>query len=99
MEGLIWLLVFAGFFYLMMRFGCGAHMVHGRHGGGSSHDHGAAGEGGKDPVCGMQVAADRGYTKMHAGTRYWFCSKSCLEKFEAEPAKYTDAAREQEKPT
>jgi YHS domain-containing protein len=99
MEGLIWLLAFAGFFYLMMRFGCGAHMVHGRHGGGSSHDHGAGGEGGKDPVCGMQVAADRGYTKMHAGTRYWFCSKSCLEKFEAEPAKYAGVARAEEKPT
>jgi YHS domain-containing protein len=94
MEGLIWLLVFAGLFYVMMRFGCGAHMVHGRHGGGSGHGDGAGGEGGKDPVCGMQVAADRGYTKMHAGTRYWFCSKSCLEKFEAEPAKYAGAARE-----
>jgi YHS domain-containing protein len=47
----------------------------------------------------MQVAADSGYTKMHAGTRYWFCSKACLEKFEAEPAKYAGAAREQEKPT
>ncbi|HSD42571.1 MAG TPA: YHS domain-containing protein [Burkholderiales bacterium] len=94
MEGLIWLLVFAGLFYVMMRFGCGAHMVHGRHGG----EHGAGGEGGKDPVCGMQVAADGGYTKMHAGTRYWFCSKTCLEKFEAEPAKYAGAARQQEKP-
>jgi YHS domain-containing protein len=99
MEGLIWLLVVAGLFYVMMRFGCGAHMVHGRHGGGSGHEHGAGGEGGKDPVCGMQVAADSGYTKMHAGTRYWFCSKSCLEKFEAEPGKYAAATRKQEQPT
>jgi hypothetical protein len=28
-EGLIWPLVFAGFFYFMVRFGCGAHMAHG----------------------------------------------------------------------
>jgi YHS domain-containing protein len=99
MEGLIWLLAFAGFFYLMMRFGCGTHMVHGRHGGRSGHGRGTGGEGGKDPVCGMQVAADSGYTKMHAGTRYWFCSKPCLEKFDAEPARYATGTRKQEKPT
>ena len=33
MRGLLTLLLFGGFFYLMMRFGCGAHMVHGGHGG------------------------------------------------------------------
>ncbi|MEE9598461.1 MAG: hypothetical protein V3V96_16940 [Acidiferrobacterales bacterium] len=36
MEGLFSLLLFAGIFYLMMRFGCGAHMVHG-HGGHGGH--------------------------------------------------------------
>ena len=57
MEGLIWLLVFAGLFYVMMRFGCGAHMVHGRHGG-LGHEHGAGGEGGTDPVCVLALLAD-----------------------------------------
>jgi len=33
MEGLLWLLVIAGLFYVMMRFGCGAHMIHGGHAG------------------------------------------------------------------
>jgi hypothetical protein len=28
MEGLLWLLIWAALFYFMMRFGCGAHMVH-----------------------------------------------------------------------
>ena len=88
MEGLIGLLVFGVLFYLMMRSGCGAHMVHG-HGG--AHGGPGAEGGGKDPVCGMQVAADSGYTKMHAGTRFWFCAKSCLEKFEADPGKYAPA--------
>ena len=37
MEGLLSLLLFAGLFYLMMRFGCGAHMVHG-HKGHSGHE-------------------------------------------------------------
>jgi len=85
-EGLIWLLVIAGLFYFMMRFGCGAHMVHGGHGGHGGHDEADAA--GKDPVCGMPVEAGTGYTKAHAGARYWFCSRSCLEKFEAEPQKY-----------
>ncbi len=29
MRGLLSLLVYAALFYLMMRFGCGAHVVHG----------------------------------------------------------------------
>lgn len=88
MEGLIGLLVFAALFYLMMRFGCGAHMVHGH--GGAHGGHGAE-QNGRDPVCGMQVAADSGYTKMHRGARLRFCSKNCLDKFEADPGKYAPA--------
>jgi len=34
MEGLGSLLLFAALFYFMMRFGCGAHMVHGHGRGG-----------------------------------------------------------------
>ncbi len=44
MDGLLSFLLFAGLFYLMMRFGCGAHMVHGHgHGHGSGHDGGRPG--------------------------------------------------------
>jgi hypothetical protein len=61
MGGILWLLVFAVFFYLMMRFGCGAHMVHGGHGAGSEAGMDHRGHGGsvaetskdvsrKDPV-------------------------------------------------
>lgn len=32
MEGLFSLLLFAVFFYVMMRFGCGSHISHGGHG-------------------------------------------------------------------
>ena len=42
--------------------------------------------------CGVRVAADRGYSMTHAGTRRWFCSKTCLDKFEADPAKYAAPA-------
>ena len=31
MEAFITLIVFAVFFYVMMRFGCGAHVIHGNH--------------------------------------------------------------------
>lgn len=72
----------------MMRFGCGAHMAHG------GHDETDAA--GKDPVCGMQVEAGKGYTKSHAGTRYWFCSRNCLDKFEAAPQKYLAAGAEED---
>jgi len=87
MDGLISLLLFAGFFYFMMRFGCGAHMVHG-YGGHAGHDHGNAATSDTDPVCGMPVAADRGYTKVLDGRSFRFCSRKCLDKFEANPEQY-----------
>lgn len=56
MDRLLSFLVFAAFFYLMMRFGCGAHMVHGNHGGhGHEGNQGADKGSAKDPVCGMPV--------------------------------------------
>lgn len=79
MEGLGSLLLFAAFFYFMMRFGCGAHMVHGHSHSSQKH---------QDPVCGIEVAMDKGYGKMHEGTLYRFCSRSCLDKFEADPGRY-----------
>jgi len=90
MRGLLTLLLYAGLFYLMMRFGCGAHMVHG-HG-----NHGHEGHGGsrprdgstKDPVCGMMVEPGQGYTKNHEGRVLHFCSRKCLDSFEAEPQRY-----------
>jgi len=95
MEGLLSLLLFAAFFYFMMRFGCGAHMVHG-HGGGGHGEHAGHGEHGgraqtgstRDPVCGMDVAPGQGYTKTYAGREYRLCSRACLDKFEANPDQY-----------
>lgn len=85
MEGLLWFLILGGLFYFMMRYGCGAHMVHGH--GGYAGNGGSEGEH-TDPVCGMAVAADQGYGKMHHGTLYRFCSRNCLDKFEADPERY-----------
>ncbi|HQS58767.1 MAG: hypothetical protein B7Y56_10700 [Gallionellales bacterium 35-53-114] len=94
MEGLISLLLFAGAFYLMMRYGCGSHMIHGSHG---SHGGGSGGDASsKDPVCGMEVGPDMGYTKVHEQHTYRFCSRNCLDKFEADPGKYVSIAKQED---
>ena len=64
LENVLYFLVFAGLFFLMMRFGCGAHIM------GHAHQHGGARPDGHgddanlrwvppgqavDPVCGMTV--------------------------------------------
>jgi YHS domain-containing protein len=105
MSGLMSLLVFAAFFYLIMRFGCGSHMVHGSHrghGGREGHGHHGTAAGGvkpgltaRDPVCSMEVdPAQGGYTETYQGRQYHFCSRRCLDRFDDEPQRcaYTPAA-------
>jgi len=84
MEGVFSLLLYAGVFYFLMRFGCGAHMTHGHH---------------KkkvttiptiDPVCGAEVGEEQGYGKLQSGHLYRFCSKDCLNEFDIDPDKYID---------
>ncbi len=41
-----------------------------------------------DPVCGMDVAAGKGYQVDHNGQVYQFCSQGCQRKFKANPAQY-----------
>ena len=90
MEGLISLLAFAGLFYVMMRFGCGAHMTHGHKSRHATHDNGNAKR--IDPVCGMEVKTEEGYGKMHKKDLYRFCSRKCLDKFEDNPGRYIQTA-------
>ena len=88
MEGLLSMLLFAGLFFVVMRFGCGAHMMHGNHG---SHDYDKKNKNQQryiDPVCGMEVDIELGYGKMHDGNLYRFCSRDCLDKFETDPGQY-----------
>ena len=83
MDGLFSFLLFAVLFYVMMRFGCGAHMVHGNHG-----KHSQAKSQDTDPVCGNEVQTEAGYGKMENGTLYRFCSKECLDTFDSNPKRY-----------
>jgi Cu+-exporting ATPase len=43
-----------------------------------------------DPVCGMQVAKTSPRHVDHHGTRHWFCSDGCRDKFVADPDKYPE---------
>jgi len=46
----------------------------------------------KDPVCGMTVSEERAADRReHEGTAYYFCCKSCGEKFYADPGRYLKA--------
>jgi len=93
LKSLGWLIVWGGFFYFMMRHGCGAHMM-GGHGG---HDHSQGrdaltGDGVKDPVCGMIVNPKKASAAaVHRGSTHYFCSTDCRDKFEASPEKYVGA--------
>lgn len=53
-----------------------------------------------DPVCGMTAnPTDAAGSFEHAGATYYFCSKSCLEKFKANPDKFlAPKTAEAEKP-
>ena len=104
MDSLIYFLLWAGLFMLMMRFGCGAHVMGHGHGHSRNHDHDherdsqargalvAAPERDVDPVCGMTVATAGAKSAVHAGRAYYFCSPDCREKFEAAPASYATRA-------
>jgi Cu+-exporting ATPase len=44
----------------------------------------------KDPVCGMQVEPSTAAAKtQYQGKTVYFCSEACKQKFEANPAQYT----------
>jgi hypothetical protein len=69
MDGLLSFLLLAGFFYLMMRFGCGAHMIH-RHG--RKHADESEKKETIAPVCQRVLPDHQGYGKMHKGVLYRF---------------------------
>lgn len=105
MSTLLYFLVWAGLIAVMMRFGCGAHVM--GHGHGSGHDKDPGSEGGAanrtgpprwvppekdvDPVCRMTVATKDAKSSVHKGAVYYFCSTACREKFEASPDGFLSA--------
>ena len=97
MGTLLYFAVFAGFFFLMMRFGCGSHVMGHGHGGHADHgDHEGHGAGWKppvtevDPVCRMTVTTATAKSTVYKGRIYYFCSAEHRDQFEAAPDRYSD---------
>ena len=96
MDSLLYFLLFAGLFFVMMRFGCGAHVM------GHGHGHAGPGDGqdGSPPsapqwiapeydidvVCGMTVEPASAKSSVYGGKVYYFCAEECRQKFEVNPA-------------
>jgi Cu+-exporting ATPase len=42
-----------------------------------------------DPICGMEINEDNAAGKSHyQGNEYYFCSETCKERFDLDPAEY-----------
>jgi len=92
MTAIVYFLLWAALIFVMMRFGCGAHVL--------GHGHHHRGTGGRtggeitppreatDPVCGMTVEPGTAKSSVYDGRVYYFCSHDCREKFEATPLAY-----------
>ena len=87
LGGLLWLVIWGGLFYFMMRAGgCGMH----GHGG---HGHGSKPGKTVDPVCGMELdMTDETIVQRHSGQIYYFCSRKCVENFNRTPMTYLGPA-------
>ncbi len=97
MEALLYFIVWGAAIFVMMRFGCGAHVM------GHSRKHGQTEESPKpdsselrwvppetdiDPVCGKAVSTGQAKATVHAGNVYYLCSRECREVFEVAPELY-----------
>ena len=97
-ANILYFVFFAGLFALMMRFGCGAHVMGHRGKQDDSslnepHDRVANISAnpraqGTDPVCGMSVHQTQAKSAVYKGHAYYFCSPSRRDKFEINPVGY-----------
>ena len=100
MQPWVYFLISGAFLFLIMRGGCGAHVMghghHHRHDG----DHPPGPNGSvpatgpaqvRDPVCGMTIDRATAKTSTLRGIVHYFCSDTCRSKFEAAPETYASA--------
>jgi YHS domain-containing protein len=87
MGMLLSLILIAGLFFLMMRFGFGARVMgHARWRQDSASL--IPTDTTVDPVCGMSVTTARSKSALYRGRAYYFCTAEHREAFEAEPDRY-----------
>ncbi len=99
MDALLYFIIWAAAIFVMMRFGCGAHVMgHGRKHGQtedsskteSSEFRWVPPETDIDPVCGKSVSTREAKPTVHAGDVYYLCSRECREVFEVAPELYVN---------
>ncbi len=91
MNAFLYFALWAGVIFLMMRFGCGAHVMgHGHRDSAEARSNAQwkAPETDIDPVCRMSVRTDSARSSVYRGTVYYFCSAEHRDAFEAEPERY-----------
>ena len=99
LQDVLYYLAWAGLFFVMMRYGCGSHVMgHGHHRGAfTPHqtpgppDRKSLQETAIDPVCGMTVQIATAKTAASQGQIVYFCSQKCRDKFEAAPQTFMNA--------
>jgi YHS domain-containing protein len=97
MSALLYFLLFGGLIFLMMRMGCGAHVM----GHGQGHEMHASGDAReaqsgdlrwrppaevKDPICGKTIKTATAKSSVVNGFVYSFCSSKCRDEFETRMA-------------
>ncbi len=89
MQSLIYFLIWGVVIFLVMRLGCGAHIMGHGHGQQDSPDNAVKSpEKAIDPVCGMIVETAKARSTVYSGWAYYFCSEDCRQKFETAPQTY-----------
>ena len=98
MEQLFFFILWAGLVFLMMRAGCGSHIMGRRQGPGTATNQTGKSSSSEvrwvppkkdtDPVCRKSVLTDQAKPSVYAGDVYYFCSRECREVFEAAPDIY-----------
>jgi YHS domain-containing protein len=101
MNSIIYFLIWGGLFFLMMRFGCGAHVMGHHHADSHPDEHNRPPDSGSlpapsnkeiDPVCHMIVETSKAKSTVYGGQVHYFCSQDCRAKFESDPHAYAGAA-------
>jgi YHS domain-containing protein len=98
MESLANFLLWAGFFFLLLHFGRGAHVMGDRHRQRGAPEQGldrnpkqlgwTAPKIAVDAVCGKTVQTNAAKSSVDDGAVHYFCSRECRERFEVAPNLY-----------